>query len=184
MASKAGVLPMVLAAVIGGSAALFLTQLYFSIWIEPSITAEKAPPVLEMKPTVPVAMAKGRPEVIASNKPSPSIDRRTDILRISNQTHYPVRVVLRSHLDPNHAVPTDTPHFKEPVHWDFAPVEGSIEGLRVSVPTGNLQLYQGDVLVAFALDGSQKYWGPYIVGDTHQPTQKKGSSEWHLVIQP
>jgi len=175
---------MVLAAVIGGSAALFLTQLYFSVWIEPSITAEKAPPVLEMQPTVPVEMAEDRPEVITEKALPKSIDPQTDIFRISNQTQYPVRVVLRSHLNPNHAVPTDTPHFKEPVHWDFAPTEGSIEGLKVSVPTGKLQLYQGDVLVAFALDGSQKYWGPYIVGDTHQPTQKKGSAEWHLVIQP
>lgn len=64
MASKAGIVPMVLAAVVGGSAALLLTQLYFSIWIEPSVTAEKVPPVLEVKPTVPDAMAKDRPESI------------------------------------------------------------------------------------------------------------------------
>lgn len=176
MASKSGLVPMVLAAVVGGSVALFLTQLYFSIWIEPSITAEKAPPVLEVKPTV--------PDAIAPKAPPPSVDPRTDILRISNQTQYPIRVVLRSHRNPNHPAPTNTPHFKEPVHWDFAPEEGSIEGLKVSLPSGRLRLYQGDVLMAFALDGSQKYWGPYVVGDTSQPIQKNGASEWQLVIKP
>ncbi len=175
---------MVLAAVVGGSAALFLTQVHFSLWIEPSITAEKAPPVLEMKPTIPVAIAKGRPEVITEKIPPKSIDLRTDVLRISNQTPYPIRVVLRSHLDPNHSNPEGTSHFKEPVHWDFAPAEGSIDGLKVSVPSGDLQLYRGDVLMAFALDGSQKYWGPYVVGDTNQPTQKGDTAPWHLVIQP
>lgn len=167
---------MVLAAVVGGSAALFLTQLYFSIWIEPSITAEKAPPVLEVQPTEPVAIAK--------KDPPHSVDPRSDILRISNQTQYPIRVVLRSHLNPNHPTPSNTPHFKEPVHWDFAPEEGSIKGLKVSLPSDPLQLYQGDVLMAFSLDGSQKYWGPYVVGDTRQPTLKATTSEWHLVIAP
>lgn len=184
MASKSGIVPMVLAAVVGGSGALLLTQLYFSIWIEPSVTAEKAPPVLEVKPTLPDAMAKGRPEVIAKKEPPPSIDPRTDVLRISNQTQFPIRIVLRSHLDPNHPSPPETPHFKEPVHWDFAPQEGSIGGLKVSLPSGPMQLYQGDVLMAFALDGSQKYWGPYVVGDTPQPTLTQTDAEWHLVISP
>lgn len=184
MASKPGIVPMVLAAVIGGSVALLLTQLYFSIWIEPSVTAEKAPPVLEVKPTAADAMAKDRPEVIAKKTPPPSVDPRTDILRISNQTQYPIRVILRSHLNPNHPSPPQDPHFKEPVHWDFAPQEGSIKGLQVSLPSGPMQLYRGDVLVAFALDGSQKYWGPYVVGDTSQPTLKNAEAEWHLVISP
>ncbi|KAI9133250.1 hypothetical protein [Acaryochloris sp. CCMEE 5410] len=184
MASKAGIVPMVLAAVVGGSAALLLTQLYFSIWIEPSVTAEKVPPVLEVKPTVPDAMAKDRPESITKKIPPKSIDPRTDVLRISNQTQYPIRIVLRSHLNPNHPSPPNMPHFKEPVHWDFAPQEGSIDGLKVSLPSGPMQLYQGDVLMAFALDGSQKYWGPYVVGDTQQPILEKMNAEWHLVIFP
>lgn len=178
MASKAGMVPMVLAAVIGGSAALLLTQLYFSIWIEPSVTVEKAPPVLEVQPTAPAVTPTPNPT------PPQSIDPRTDILRISNQTQYPIRVVLRSHLNPNHPSPINTPHFKEPVHWDFAPQEGSIGGLKVSLPSGGLQLYKGDVLMAFALDGSQKYWGPYVVGDTRQPIRKDTASEWHLTISP
>lgn len=176
MASKPGIVPMVLAAVVGGSAALFLTQLYFSIWIEPSVTAEKAPPVLEVQPT--------SADAIAKKTPPPSVDPRTDVLRISNQTQYPIRVVLRSHLNPNHPSPPQDPHFKEPVHWDFAPQEGSIKGLQVSLPSGAFQLYRGDVLMAFALDGSQKYWGPYVVGDTPQPTLKNADTEWHLVISP
>ncbi len=175
---------MVLAAVVGGSGALLVTQLYFSIWIEPSVTAEKAPPVLEVKTPVADATAQDRPEVTAQKTPPLSIDPRTDVLRISNQTQFPIRVVLRSHLNPNHPSPPETPHFKEPVHWDFAPQEGSIGGLKVSVPSGSLQLYQGDVLMAFALDGSQKYWGPYVVGDTPQPTLKQTDAEWHLVISP
>ncbi|NJK29117.1 MAG: hypothetical protein HC851_03085 [Acaryochloris sp. RU_4_1] len=178
MASKPGIAPMVLAAVVGGSAAFLLTQLYFSIWIEPSITAAKAPPVLEVKPTVPPAIAT------QPSPPSPAADPGTDVLRISNQTRYPVRVVLRSHRNPNHPNSPGTSAFQEPVHWDFAPQEGNQTGLQVTLPEGGLHLSEGDVLMAFALDGSQRYWGPYVVGDTDQPIQQKAVSQWHLVIRP
>ncbi|NJN37855.1 MAG: hypothetical protein HC790_02610, partial [Acaryochloridaceae cyanobacterium CSU_3_4] len=97
---------------------------------------------------------------------------------------YPVRVVLRSHRNPNHPNSPGTSAFQEPVHWDFAPQEGSQTGLQVTRPEGGLHLSEGDVLMAFALDGSQRYWGPYVVGDTDQPIQQKAVSQWHLVLRP
>ena len=72
----------------------------------------------------------------------------------------------------------------QPTHWDFAPQEGSQTGLLLSLPQDDLRLRNGDVLVAFALDGSRRYWGPYVVGETAAPTQRTPSSEWTLVLEP
>jgi len=74
--------------------------------------------------------------------------------------------------------------YLEPVHWDFAPGEGSQQGLILSLPTKNLSLKTGDILVAFALDGSQQYWGPYVVGKTAAPSKRGQPGEWYLVLQP
>lgn len=99
-------------------------------------------------------------------------------LRVSNQTEYPLRVAL---------LPQQTeaqPPFSQPVHWDFAPAEGSSKGLILSLPNQNLQLQAGDVLVAFAQDGSRRYWGPYVVGKTASPVWNADSREWQLTLQP
>jgi hypothetical protein len=45
-------------------------------------------------------------------------------------------------------------------------------------------LQAGDVLVAFAQDGSRRYWGPYVVGKTTLPTWNTEQKEWSLVLQP
>lgn len=99
--------------------------------------------------------------------------------RVSNQTEYPLRVALL----PQQAAEVQPP-FSQPVHWDFAPAEGSTKGLILSLPNQNLQLQPGDVLVAFAQDGSRRYWGPYVVGKTASPVWDADSREWQLTLQP
>lgn len=95
--------------------------------------------------------------------------------RVSNQSEHPVRVALLSRSSRQSA---------EPVHWDFAPEEGSHGGLMLSLPEGDLTLKSGDVLVVFAQDGSRYYWGPYVVGETSFPTWNPKGKEWHLVVKP
>ncbi|VXD15562.1 hypothetical protein [Planktothrix paucivesiculata] len=95
--------------------------------------------------------------------------------RVSNLTEHPVRVALLSRSAPN---------ITEPVHWDFAPAEGSGEGLILSLPREDLILKSGDILVVFAPDGSRYYWGPYIVGETPLPAWNSQDQEWELVIKP
>jgi hypothetical protein len=72
----------------------------------------------------------------------------------------------------------------DPVHWDFEPGEGGYQGLILSLPQGDLQLEVGDILVAFAQDGSRRYWGPYVVGETSLPYWNVERSEWQLLLQP
>jgi hypothetical protein len=93
--------------------------------------------------------------------------------RVSNRTNHPVRVALRS---PSQA--------SEPVHWDFAPQEGSLNGLILSLPETDLTLEPGDILVVFTQDGSRQYWGPYIVGETNSPAWNSQVKEWQLLVKP
>ena len=112
---------------------------------------------------------------------SPEPVRRTGkgALRINNQSDQPVRVALL--VRPTGA---NSEASEPPAHWDFAPGEGSREGLILSLPQGNLNLKKGDILVAFAQDGSRRYWGPYVVGETPIPIWNQQTSEWQLVLQP
>ncbi|MBO3460695.1 hypothetical protein G7B40_025680 [Aetokthonos hydrillicola Thurmond2011] len=99
-------------------------------------------------------------------------------LRISNQTEQPVRLaLLERHLGRKSSTKNDIP-----AHWDFAPKEGSEKGLVLSLPKGKLKLEKGDILVAFAQDGSRSYWGPYVVGETPLPSWSTEKAEWQLVI--
>ncbi|WP_413161583.1 hypothetical protein ACL6C3_23495 [Capilliphycus salinus ALCB114379] len=91
--------------------------------------------------------------------------------RVSNQTNHPVRVAWRARS------PTS-----EPVHWDFAPQEGRVNGLMLSLPEAELKLQPGDILVVFAQDGSRRYWGPYIVGETNSPAWNSQGEEWLLTV--
>ena len=100
-------------------------------------------------------------------------------LRINNQSDQPVRVALL--VRPTGATSEGS---EPPAHWDFAPGEGSREGLILSLPQGNLNMKKGDILVAFAQDGSRRYWGPYVVGETPIPIWNQQTSEWQLVLQP
>jgi len=104
-------------------------------------------------------------------------------LRMSNQTEQPLRLALlaRARVKGSDSKKTN---YDIPAHWDFAPQEGSEKGLILSLPNGNLQLEKGDILVAFAQDGSRRYWGPYVVGETSLPTWNTQKGEWQLVLSP
>jgi hypothetical protein len=173
MAAKPSILSLILAALGGGAVAFVLLQLQFSVWIEPSTSKDSTPPVIEVVPS---------PTALPSVTPSASVVQPpfANGLRVRNISPYPIRVVLRS----QQSVQSNSPIsevYRAPVHWDFAPKEGSNAGLLLSLPEGNLTLSNGDVLVAFALDGSRHYWGPYIVGET-RGLSRSPASEWQLVI--
>lgn len=98
-------------------------------------------------------------------------------IRVANRSDHPVRVVLQQ----TQGAPTAA--VSEPVHWDFAPQEMGPQGLVLSLPNGQLQLQPQDVLVAFALDGSRLYWGPYQVGRDSQPHWNPQTQEWQLLLE-
>lgn len=103
-------------------------------------------------------------------------------LRVSNRTVHPVRVALLSQS--NATDQSDQSTYDVPVHWDFAPGEGSQQGLLLSLPDQTVQLQAGDVLVAFAQDGSRIYWGPYVVDQTNLPLWNDAQQEWQLILEP
>ena len=127
------------------------------------------------------------------------------LLRMGNQTPHPVRVALlqRSPQAQTGGETLDLPPTTTPaidpqaspqwthlsvssdsaVHWDFAPGEGFTAGLILSLPTGDLTLTPGDIVVAFAQDGSQRYWGPFVVGETELPIWNGSQGEWQLLLQ-
>ncbi|MBD2139660.1 hypothetical protein H6F32_19355 [Anabaena sp. FACHB-1237] len=108
------------------------------------------------------------------------------LLRMSNQTDKPVRLALlsRKSANQNNLKKDDPITSNLPAHWDFAPQEGSEKGLILSLPQGKLNIDKGDVLVAFAEDGTRRYWGPYIVGETPFPQWHHQKKEWLLILQP
>ncbi len=107
-------------------------------------------------------------------------------LRVSNQTDHPLRVaVLSKRSTTTGSTPSSDSTASsnlEPFHWDFAPEEGSIKGLVLSLPEGDLSLQAGDVVMAFAQDGSRRYWGPYVIGETNLPAWNDKTTEWVLIV--
>lgn len=108
-------------------------------------------------------------------------------LRASNQTNHPVRLALLTRNPAHSSLKSDSKSANIsknhlPVHWDFAPQEGSSTGMLLSLPNGNLTLEPGDIIVAFAQDGSRRYWGPYVVGETPYPLWNPQSQEWQLIL--
>ncbi|HLO88625.1 MAG TPA: hypothetical protein VK203_26945 [Nostocaceae cyanobacterium] len=116
-------------------------------------------------------------QVITGNKTKPP-----GILRMSNQTNQPVRLALLARKSAGKNANAGKAKDNIPAHWDFAPQEGSEKGLLLSLPQGNLKLEKGDILVAFAQDGSRRYWGPYVVGETSTPKWDAQMKEWQLVL--
>jgi len=107
-------------------------------------------------------------------RPTPAVvSQNPRGLRVSNRTKQPLRLVLLARKGTG---------YLEPVHWDFAPGEGEREGLSLSLPEGALSLNPGDILVAFSLDGSRRYWGPFVVGSTSKPTRTSEGAEWQLIL--
>jgi hypothetical protein len=173
MAAKSSILPLLLAALLGGAAAFILSQLQFSLWLESSNPKDSIQPVIEVAPDFTPPSASPAPSGL-----QPPL---ANGLRVRNTSTYAIRVVLMSQAE-GQSSSTVNP-YRAPVHWDFAPKEGSQTGLLLSMPEGNLTLKPGDVIVAFALDGSRYYWGPYVVGKTRELSQSK-ASEWQLVLKP
>jgi hypothetical protein len=100
-------------------------------------------------------------------------------LRVGNRTETPVRIVLLLRKDSQ----TDWSQV-EPLNWDFAPKEGGSEGLLLSLPNEKVILRKGDIVFAFAIDGSKAYWGPNVVGETDAPFWDKKHKEWSMILQP
>jgi hypothetical protein len=178
-ATKTAFLPLILAAVAGGSIVFILSQLQFSMWIEPE--RQNAPPVISTNPTETEPTDSPKTATSPIVAASPVVPAVKNGLRVSNRSPYALRVVLLSHQSSSSQ---SAKRDRRPAHWDFDPSEGGQNGLLLSLPSEKLTLKPGDVLVAFALDGSRKYWGPYIVGETAVPTQAKSTLEWQLVLQP
>lgn len=195
-------------AVIGILGVCLLASLLFNVEVQidrgaPTVTAPSEPQTLP--PVIPSADPSPSPSP-SSEAASPSpLAEPTPIeppvvpvvdpnarggLRVSNQTEFPLRVALL-HQQPEATTveeaenkASESKAFNQPVHWDFAPSEGKSKGLILSLPNDNLELQTGDVLVAFALDGSRRYWGPYVVGQTSLPTWNEATEEWQLILQP
>lgn len=139
-----------------------------------------APESATSSPTTSIANV-GSPGLLAAPVYPPNA---IGFLRVGNHTEHPIRLALlqRAPTAPN---PTPLPPLvsPEPFHWDFAPGEGWVQGLILSLPEGDLSLIPGDVLVAFAQDGSHRYWGPFVVGETDLPYWHPEQQEWQLLIQ-
>ena len=193
---------VIFASVLGVVGFLLLVWLQFTVRIEPvgsdvALLSEKKT-LLPQSPSRDAAVSSSD-EQIAQAKPLPSVKQETPAesspqspdakvgisgaLRVSNQTEQPLRVALLTQSATNSSA-TSKPKYGEPVHWDFAPGEGSSQGLILSLPEGNLKLHKGDVIVAFAQDGSRRYWGPYVIGETDAPLLNRKTSEWQLILQP
>jgi hypothetical protein len=120
------------------------------------------------------------PTTTSPTSPTVIITRGSGSLRIRNRSAHPVRVAVllrsvKANMD-------DQPSYDPPAHWDFEPWEGRERGLLLALPSRTVRIKKGDVLVAFAQDGSQRYWGPFVAGETPQPLWNPTSEEWELVL--
>ncbi|MDZ8187051.1 MAG: hypothetical protein RMX96_19665 [Nostoc sp. ChiSLP02] len=120
--------------------------------------------------------------VLANRDRSTTKVKEQGTLRMSNHTNQPVRLALLARSVAKGS--SGKTKYDLPAHWDFAPQEGSEKGLVLSLPQNNLKIEKGDILVAFAQDGSRRYWGPYVVGETQQPKWDPQSKEWQLIVTP
>ncbi|MTJ49737.1 hypothetical protein FJR05_18470 [Dolichospermum sp. UHCC 0259] len=126
---------------------------------------------------------KNQSTVVAYRFDSDSKTKTTGSLRMSNKTTQPVRLALLARQSSQKSATANKNKSGIPAHWDFAPQEGNENGLVLSLPQGNLKLEKGDILVAFAQDGSRRYWGPYVVGETSSPQWNPQTQEWQLVLE-
>lgn len=111
-------------------------------------------------------------------------------LRVSNRSEHPLRLAMRLKSEKkrgdkyNEKVsPRSGNRYEAPAHWDFYAGEGGDRGLVVALPNRSLHLSKGDVVMAFAQDGSRRYWGPFIVGETDNPVWDPATQEWKLVLE-
>ena len=195
MNTKSSVYPAVIIACLLGFLGLVLGWLQFSVSIEATnsdpITLPETGPSQSFSPipSAPTPVAKptnrAKENTPPVSSPEPARGKAGQgALRMSNKTEQPVRVALLAQRSAATSSSSGQLTYAEPVHWDFAPGEGSQQGLILSLPKDNLKLKKGDILVAFAQDGSRRYWGPYVVGETAVPIWNQQSSEWQLFLQP
>ncbi len=164
MKAKSSAYPAVMIASLFGLVVLVVGAMQFSVSIEPQVKAS---------PETVTPVPSATPAINQVARPATKMAGVPGALILSNQTDLPVRVALLARG--KKAV--------EPAHWDFAPQEGSKEGLILSLPEGNFKLEKGDILVAFAQDGSGQYWGPFVVGESDAPIWDAKLSRWQLTLQ-
>lgn len=141
--------------------------------------AQPSPPATASKNSVVAQLPSDR-----SSASAPSVGKQ-GLLRVSNFSEHPVRVaVLLKKVGKSKTVSDADSIYEPPAHWDFSPGEGQTKGLVLSLPNRTLKLKRGDVLVAFAQDGSRRYWGPYVLGETIGPSWSADSAEWQLSLDP
>ena len=187
---KSTVYPLLILGLLLGSIGIGLGLFRFTVTIEPESPDISSLPAIA-PPNEPAIEPPEKPSaVVPAISPSSTLDvspakpldpadlaARRGTLRMSNPTEYPVRLALLEQSSSGQS-------YEKPAHWDFAPGEGGSRGLVLALPDGNLKLNRGDVLVAFAQDGSSRYWGPYVVGETGTPLWNSQRSEWLLILQP
>ncbi len=123
------------------------------------------------------------PTPAAGASSAPAAAAKLGTLRVGNQTDHPVRVVLMLR-SPKNPSANKQARPQESIHWDFAPGEGGVRGLKLSLPETDVRVAVGDVVVAFAIDGTRRYWGPNIVGETTAPFWNAKTHEWSMILQP
>ena len=173
---------------------MFLGRFEITISNGSNLASDLPSPATALPPTLPVSpVATASPDTANEPKPDsiptppeseeeflssiPANTKATGSLRVSNRSEHPVRVALLSKRQAEKS-------YGKPAHWDFAPGEGGGKGLMLSLPEGKLQVQQGDILVVFAQDGSRRYWGPYVAGETASPAWNSTAREWQLILQP
>lgn len=137
------------------------------------------PPIREMHENNEVAKVIVAPLPTTFNRPSLNDGENIGSLRVGNRTDRSVRIVLFSRVTAQNVWKAI-----EPLNWDFAPNEGGKEGLLLSLPNYKIAIGKGDVIFAFATDGSRTYWGPNIIGETDAPFWDSQNKEWSMVLQP
>ena len=174
--------------------------------IPPEIPSEPPKPNLQIPKLMSQASSTANNELFPAKEIDTDSDPHQGPLRVGNQTEHPLRIAFlaQGEASPDVAVAPEAQAIapnsstaapvassseasspqREPFHWDFAPAEGGRDGLLLALPEGDLTLQSGDVIVAFAQDGSQRYWGPYVVGQTSLPHWNSDRDEWQLLVQP
>lgn len=185
MNTKVSVNPAVIIACLIGLTWLILVWLRFSVSVEltspggtsvPTTTPETRSSIVNATSSV-ATTELVEPTTTPSTLSQADLGLRQGALRVSNQTNQPVRLALLA----RRSAPSGKT-YNSPAHWDFAPREGSGQGLVLSLPDSSLKLKSGDILVAFAQDGSRRYWGPFVVGETALPVWNNQTEEWHLIL--
>lgn len=141
------------------------------LWILPFPETDLEELVSQPLPRILTSPRSHQPE--ESTDPAP----RTGSLRVGNRTDFPVRVavMLRS---------GDYKDRPQVFHWDFAANEGGSEGLPLSLEADPLLISPGEIIMAFSLDGSQRYWGPNLVGESLSPFWEPSLKVWSMILQP